>query len=68
MRRFIKSSFAATYLFALAAGGLAIAASPSVARANEECTIKCEKCTCNLNTGICDCTNCTTSGCKPADQ
>jgi len=31
--------------------------------ATTDCTIKCEKCTCNMNTGICECTNCTLTGC-----
>jgi hypothetical protein len=48
--------------FALAALLGAFASMPSFARAMEDeagKTIKCEKCSCNLNTGVCDCTNCT---------
>jgi hypothetical protein len=37
-------------LIGLALGGVVGAASAGV---------HCEKCTCNMNTGICECTNCT---------
>jgi hypothetical protein len=58
-KRFVVSQ--AKALMVLAA--LAIAAAPVFAA--QECTIKCEKCTCNLNTGQCECTNCTITGCTP---
>lgn len=61
----------AAFLASVIASMLSIGASPTVARADEdpsECTIKCDKCSCNLNTGKCDCTGCTVSGCKVADE
>lgn len=45
------------YALGLVLAGLALAGAPAILSAQG--TIKCEKCTCNLNTGICDCTNCT---------
>ena len=51
----------AAYLSAVVAALLALGASPSAVRAEAEaegCVIKCEKCSCNTRTGICDCTNC----------
>jgi hypothetical protein len=48
-------------LFGLAAlAGVFSFVRPAAAMEEEaKPTIKCEKCTCNLGTGICDCTNCT---------
>lgn len=47
------------YGLALLFGALAIAAAPAVLQAQGQ--IKCEKCTCDTKTGICECTNCTIS-------
>lgn len=65
MKRLIKRSFAATSLLSIAVAGLALIATPMSARADDSgCTIKCETCTCNLSTGVCDCKNCTLVGCN----
>ena len=55
------------YGIAAVSGILALGVAP-VAAAEEECQIKCERCSCNLNTGTCDCTNCTITGCKVNPQ
>jgi hypothetical protein len=36
-----------------------IAVGMLVGAAAAQATIRCEKCTCNMNTGICECTDCT---------
>ena len=59
----------AAYLSAVVAALLALGASPSAVRAEaeaEDCVIKCEKCSCNIRTGVCDCTGCTITGCQVA--
>lgn len=45
---------------ALALAALALTHQPASA---QQCVIKCEKCVCNLRTGVCECTNCTLQGC-----
>lgn len=49
---------------AIVMGGVALFGSVAPAAAEEECVIECEKCTCNLKTGICECTNCKITGCE----
>jgi hypothetical protein len=61
----VNKKFAALYASAILMGVGALFGSPSSALAEEECVIECEKCTCNLKTGVCDCTNCKLTGCKP---
>jgi hypothetical protein len=60
----MKAVLRASFVLAALVG--AFAARPSFANAMEEdagggSSIKCEKCTCNFLTGICNCTNCTIS-------
>ena len=49
----------------LGAAAVALALFAAPVAAAQECKIKCEKCVCNLTTGICECTNCTLEGCTP---
>lgn len=53
MFKIIRNVYAVALL--MAAGALVSA--PAIVHA--QATIKCEKCTCNQNTGVCECTNCT---------
>lgn len=51
------------YGLGLLLAGLALASAPAILHAQG--TIKCEKCTCNVNTGMCECTNCTLDPVNP---
>lgn len=64
--RSVTKKLAAVYLATATLGVMALFGHPSTASA--ECTIECESCTCNLKTGVCDCTNCTLKGCKPGEE
>lgn len=59
MKRLLALPFATLII-----GVAALTITPTAVRAAEECTIKCDKCICNIKTGICDCTGCTLTGCK----
>jgi hypothetical protein len=53
------------YAATLSVAAIALVVTPKVAIANEAsgCTMKCESCTCSSQTGICECKNCTITGC-----
>jgi len=61
--RWLRVAFMAVAL----AGGLASVGGTAWATTDDEgCQIRCATCKCNTNTGICDCTDCTISGCTNA--
>jgi hypothetical protein len=62
----IRRSFAALYLVAglTALSALLTLPRSAAGQAGNTCKIECERCTCNMNTGICDCTKCVLIGCR----
>ena len=64
--RVTKRGVVSIYGAVLAVAAIAFVATPKTALASmAACIIKCESCSCNLSTGMCDCKNCTLTGCTP---
>lgn len=55
----MSKTIRSVYAVALLVAAVSVASAPAILHA--QAVIKCEKCTCNQNTGICECTNCTIS-------
>jgi hypothetical protein len=63
--RVTKGKLMSIYAATLSVAAIALVVTPKIAFASEPstCTIKCETCSCNINTGVCECKNCTLTGC-----
>lgn len=66
MLNLIRRSFAALSVVSglITLSALVIPPRPAAAQGGNTCKIECERCRCDLTTGMCDCTKCVLIGCR----